>query len=155
MHFQDFSIAWSLGASRDYSARRNGSILNMECAGSTRSAGLVEYGTVLAYHNSSTYERSMLNIVKFWIEYLAQRLSEARSWCGVLINCKKQHTRTFWQNSKNRRSLKKKRLPHFNTHEMVTGTSSIRNSNGAESSVHLKRWPIPMHPGANVNIHYT
>jgi len=36
--------------------------------------------------------------------------------------------------------------PHFNTHEMVAGTSSIRNSNGAESSVPLKRWPIPMHP---------
>jgi hypothetical protein len=40
------------------------------------------------------------------------------------------------------------RLPHFNTHEIVAGTSSIRNSNCAESSVHLKRRPIPMHPGA-------
>ena len=63
--FRIFSVSSSLGASRDYSARRNGSILILECAGSTRSAGLVEYGTVLACHNCSTYERLMLNTVQF------------------------------------------------------------------------------------------
>ena len=47
----------------------------------------------------------MLNIVRFWIAYLAQRLSEARSWCGLLINCTGQHTRTFWQNSKTPQKL--------------------------------------------------
>ena len=111
--FRIFSIASSLGASRDYSARRNGSILILECAGSTRSAGLVEYGTVLACHNCSTYERLMLNTVQFWIVYLAQRLSEARSWCGLMVNCKGQHPRTFWQNSKNRRPLKKKNTAYL------------------------------------------
>jgi hypothetical protein len=57
------------------------------------------------------YWAGVINFVKLWIIYLAQRLA------------------------------------------MVAATSSICNFKCAESSVHLKRRPIPMHPGANVNIH--
>ena len=103
--FRNLSTANSLGASRGNSAGTNGSILMLECTWSTRLAGLVEYGTVLAW-----------NIWTSWNSELHIWYSDFRKPNRGVVFCSTAKNRTHAPSDKTARTAahsKKKRLTSF------------------------------------------